>query len=355
MGRIMEEYELQCALYSAFTEQVEKLVRELLEAKGLRVHSITSRLKEEPSLRNKLHRSEGEYSKLSDVPDISGVRIITYYSEDVDAVARVIEEEFDIDSEQSVDKRALLDPDRFGYLSLHYVVELPSDRLKLTEYRRFSDCKVEVQIRSILQHTWAEIEHDLGYKSKQSVPRDIRRSFSRLAGLLEMADIEFARIRDTLAEYEEMVPERISEAPASVGIDQASLQAFVKSSARIIGLDAEIASAAQAELVPNVLFFSRLIDHLHYVGFETIADIDSALDEFGDVVARLPTFLGRPHGDLSEGITLWLLCYAMVARSGSVGEVVDYLETQHIVPPEGRESFAKQLISAYRQSTAQNG
>jgi len=351
VGNMMEEYEKKCALYSAFAEKVEKLVGELLDDKGLQVHSITSRLKAEASLRNKLRQSEGKYSNLSDVPDVSGVRIITYYGDEVDAVARVIEEEFDIDWEYSVDKRALLDPDRFGYLSLHYVAKLRAGRLKLTEYRRFSDCKVEIQIRSILQHTWAEIEHDLGYKGKQSVPREIRRRFSRLAGLLEIADDEFAQIRDSLAEYEGTLLERISEAPESVPIDQASLHAFIKSGPRVQELDARIASAAKAKLVTSIEYISNLIDHLQYVGLQTIGDLDSSLHEFGDVAARLAELMIGRHEDLNEGISLWYLCYALAARSGSAEEVVGYMKA-HDIGPHREEPYAKRIISLYAQAGA---
>jgi putative GTP pyrophosphokinase len=188
VAELVRNYEQQYPLYCAFTERVEKLISEFIRENGVRVHSIASRVKEKDSFRNKLSRSDVGYQSLRDVTDISGIRIITYF----DIVAKLIEEEFDVDRVNSADKRALLDPDRFGYLSLHYIAMLPAVRLKLTEYRRFADLKVEIQIRSILQHTWAEIEHDLGYKNQQSVPKEVRRRFSRLAGLLEIADSEFA-------------------------------------------------------------------------------------------------------------------------------------------------------------------
>lgn len=83
------------------------------------------------------------------------MRIITYFSEDVDKIASIIQSEFEVDEHNSVDKRIKLDPVRFGYLSLHYVVKLNSTRVRLSEYIIFKDLKVEIQIRSILQHAWA--------------------------------------------------------------------------------------------------------------------------------------------------------------------------------------------------------
>jgi len=152
---ILEEYDQQCALHTEFTKKTKELVEDLLRENNARVHSITCRVKDRDDLKTKVERSEERYRKLSDITDIAGIRIITYFADDVDVIADIIQKEFNINYMNSVDKRTVLDPDRFGYLSLHYVAKLPATRLKLTEYHRFSDCKVEIQIRSILQHTWA--------------------------------------------------------------------------------------------------------------------------------------------------------------------------------------------------------
>lgn len=351
-ANILQEYERQYALYSDFTEKIEKLIRDLIKEKGIKVHSILSRLKNSDSLKKKLDHAERKYSKLIDITDISGIRVITYFSDDVDAVAKVIEEEFDIDRENSVDKRALLDPDRFGYISLHYVAKLPNSRLQLTEYRRFSNCKVEIQVRSILQHTWAEIEHDLGYKSKESIPKDIRRRFSRLAGLLEIADGEFIQIRDNLQDYENKVPERIIETPASVLIDQASLLAFIKNSSLVHELDQHIATITKVNLMNEP---EMNINNLKYVGLETIADIESALRDFGDVAVILAGMWLKgdknSNSYIRAGICLFYLCYILVARNGSATQVMDYLKAFNIIKSEEQQEItAKEIISVYNQA-----
>lgn len=51
-------------------------------------------------------------------------------------------------------------------------------------------------MRTILQHAWAEIEHDIQYKSVETIPSLIRRRFMSLAGLLEIADREFQAIQN---------------------------------------------------------------------------------------------------------------------------------------------------------------
>lgn len=354
---IMEEYDKRCALYSTFTEKIEKLIKELIKENGLRVHSVTSRVKIRESLQAKLARSEGKFSKLSDVPDISGIRIITYFADDVDSVAKVIEKEFDVDKKRSVDKRELLDPDRFGYLSLHYVVKLPTARSQLTEYRRFADCHTEIQIRSILQHAWAEIEHDLGYKGKQAVPREIRRRFSRLAGLLEIADTEFAQIRDSLLEYEKTVPQRIVDAPASVLIDKASLLSFVRSSSLIHKLDSKIASIAESRIVEDEKFITRHISDLQYVGLETIAELDSSLREFEEIVVKFAKLWIPPskYEELNAGICFAYLCYVIVGSKNSIEIAYNYVERFGIGTDEERESIAEEIVSVYNKAVAPSG
>lgn len=178
---LMQQYGELRPLYDEFARTAADLLGTLLNAAQLRVHSITCRAKDPVSLLRKLEATPGKYEKLADVTDLAGVRIVTYFPDEVDLVAAVVRKELDIDWEHSIDKRQLFDPDRFGYLSLHYVATLSSQRTGLTEYRRFDRCRLEVQLRSILQHTWAEIEHDLGCKTAQVIPRELRRRFSRLA------------------------------------------------------------------------------------------------------------------------------------------------------------------------------
>ena len=356
---IMEEYDKRCTLYSTFTDKIQKLIKELIKENGLRVHSVTSRIKTKASLQAKLTRSARKLLKLSDVTDISGIRIITYFADDVDSIARMVQKEFDVDMKYSVDRRELLDPDRFGYLSLHYVVKLPAARLRLTEYKRFKDCQAEIQIRSILQHAWAEIEHDLGYKGKEAVPREIRRRFSRLAGLLEMADTEFVQIRDSLLQYEKVVPQLIADTPASVLIDKASLSSFVKNSSLVHRIDSGIASVGKSKIVADEKFISELINQLQYVGFKTIADVDSFLHEHEEIFIRFVKFSFERElhesKTLSAGICLWHLCYVRLASKKSTDKMYRYLERFNIGAPAERKPIAQQIISSYIKAAANRG
>ncbi len=240
-SELLVEYDKKVSNYTDFTEKLHTLLDELLKNRGLKVHSVTGRVKQRDSFAQKVERTESPYETFTDITDITGVRIITYFADDVDRIAQVIRDEFEIDMANSVDKRDLLVPDRFGYLSLHYVISLSPTRVGLSEYKRHTGLKAEIQIRSILQHAWAEIEHDLGYKTALGVPRAVRRQFSRLAGLLEIADNEFTSIRNELTNYERDIPSQIKQTPDTVLLDKASLRAYITSNEFINKLDRKIA------------------------------------------------------------------------------------------------------------------
>lgn len=239
---ILEEFDNNKFLYASFVKMMESLIMNLIEAKSIKISSLSSRVKERNSLSNKIDRKQKvisedseptmlKYDELSDLTDICGIRICTFYSDDVDKIASIIKQEFTVDTKNSIDKRIAMEPDKFGYLSLHYIVSLTESRSNLTEYTHFKNIKFEIQIRTILQHTWAEIEHDLGYKSTKGLPRDIQRDFSRLAGLLELADKEFLSIRTYLDDYKHDINKRIQKTSidSDILIDRITLNEFIKS------------------------------------------------------------------------------------------------------------------------------
>jgi putative GTP pyrophosphokinase len=142
---------------------------------------------------------------------LAGVRIIAYFPSDVDKIVPLIEKEFNIDSKHSMDKRLSSDPAIFGYASVHFVVGFRPEMLKLPEYALFDKMKCEIQVRTILQHAWAEIEHDIVYKSPGEIPFRVRRRFACLAGLLEIADREFESLRHDEMAVRQAIHSRIKK------------------------------------------------------------------------------------------------------------------------------------------------
>jgi putative GTP pyrophosphokinase len=170
--------------------QVRDLLRQLLTDRGVVVHSVEARAKARSSLARKVATHTPPYASLRDVTDVLGARIITYFPDEVDVVGQVIEREFTVDLANSHDRRATIEPERFGYMSVHYVVTLSPAREALAEWKLLAGWPFEIQVRSLLQHAWAEIEHDLGFHTAVELPRDVRRRWSRVAALLETADTQ---------------------------------------------------------------------------------------------------------------------------------------------------------------------
>lgn len=327
---IMATYDAMKGVYADFSSSVERLIRDFLIANKIQFVDVVSRVKERGSLEGKIARKgEGRYKRLSDITDICGARVITYLEGDVRRVSEIVEREFDVDRKNSIDKSTPVDPDRFGYRSVHYVVGHRRDRVKLSEYSRFADLKIEIQVRSILQHAWAEIEHDLGYKSAEDVPLLVRRRFSRLAGLLELADEEFMTIRDELAAYERELPGRLADSSVDVPIDAESYVAFVNTDTVTRRIDSQIAGFVDTRL--NDVAPQEIGDRLammRYLGLATIGDIRNSLLANEKLIAEVAErWLNRDttrdmleewaRMGMQRGISTFYLGYTLLLQSGN--------------------------------------
>jgi hypothetical protein len=159
-----------------------------------------------------------------------GLRIILYYPSDVDEVCAIWREQFSVDESSSVDKRAELASDQFGYSSVHLVCRLSEGRRTLAEWSPFESTCCEVQVRTVLQHAWASISHALQYKHESDVPTQFKRRLNRLAGLLELADAEFLSLKQTHKIAAVKVQERILKHDFEVGLDSISLAQYLPKS-----------------------------------------------------------------------------------------------------------------------------
>jgi putative GTP pyrophosphokinase len=324
---LLDAYDADFKLHEGLAEKLKALLEELIETKALRVHSVTARVKDREDFEKKVRGAQPGYAALCDVTDVIGLRVITHFPDEVDAVAQVIEDEFDIDVDNSTDKRATIDPDRFGYASLHYVATLPLERL-LTEWKKYRECVFEIQIRSILQHAWAEIEHDLGYKSPEAIPRHIRRRFARLAGVLELADDEFKAIRDELAAYGHRLEADLKKTPETVFIDQDSILTYIQTSPRVADLDRRMADALGAAIDGEILthWTEMRAKAAILVGFSTIAALDNWLTANGEfVVAFGKTLASGALTPLPAGVSVDYASHACAALPLSVEHVSAYL------------------------------
>jgi putative GTP pyrophosphokinase len=175
------------------TEQYVAIITTLLDDAGINYLSIAGRTKSVASFAVKAVRTfDGEplyADPLTQITDVVGVRVITYLQSDVIAVAELFADQLTIIDDRDLGEETAREG-RFGYASRHLLVSSAAVRDRLAS----------VQVRTVLQHAWAEFEHDIRYKG--TVPAelapDLERRFSLAAGLLELADREFSEIRNQL-------------------------------------------------------------------------------------------------------------------------------------------------------------
>jgi len=307
---ILSAYHEKLPILQRLAQKTYDQLNEVLRAQGVEINSIERRVKTEKSLRGKLEIKGGKYNTINDVTDLVGIRVITYYTDDVDKVAAIVKSLFKVDWENSVDKRKLHKLDSFGYNSLHYICHLKNEEGEL------KDIPFEIQMRTALQHVWSAIEHDIGYKGAVKLPPEFRRQFSRLAGMLELADDEFSRLRTIMSDYRRMLQGlvksgQLDEVPLSKESfrNYLELQPFMR-------LNKRIAAVNQAELFPAP--FMSYLPLLEDFGFETLGDVQRFVDDNSDDAYQLAlSDLAVTDLDiLSDTVGLQNLCFVHVVKNG---------------------------------------
>jgi len=207
---LLEQYRDLLPDVQALKGAVENIIRNEIKNSGIFINSCSSRIKTESSLSGKLELKGGKYKDIFDITDIFGARIVTYYSSDVDRIASILEKTFIVDRENSIDRRKVYNVDQFGYLSLHYICSLPEKLYKNDDHPNLNKIRFEVQVRTTLQDAWAQVTHDIGYKSDVEIPKMILRRLTRLAGILELADEEFNSIKQDSDQYRKGVKQIVA-------------------------------------------------------------------------------------------------------------------------------------------------
>lgn len=160
---------------------------------------VEARTKKIESFSEKIIRKDKYENPLIDMTDLCGARVITHFSRQVHDICHFIEQNFDVDRENSVDVKTRLQISEFGYRSIHYIVTIrKSNILGVDIPESIRGLKAEIQVRTFHEHIWADIIHDRIYKSSINVTDEWKRESARLAALLEEADNAFAGISGTI-------------------------------------------------------------------------------------------------------------------------------------------------------------
>jgi putative GTP pyrophosphokinase len=264
-------------IYEALCKRVESIIKEVLDLEKINYHSITGRAKSIDSY--KLKASKPKYrDPRSEIMDMAGLRIITYIDYDAKHVFDVIKSTFELYPNLSSDKTEELGVDKVGYRSLDCIATLGKERLQLPENRLFRNLCFEIQIRTILQHAWAEFEHDRNYKFKGLLPKDLRRRLSLVAGSLESIDREFDNLSKEIDAYSNEVEQRTDKGDLCIPIDSVSLTAFLNEKFKDF--------VKQGVVKPDLTWGKATIDELSIMGIDSLMKLDAIIPKDFEEKAR---------------------------------------------------------------------
>lgn len=200
-SNVQKVYESYEPLLNEILANVDKKLKN--EIKLASMPTYKSRIKSFPSYYKKILRQKpkeaSESHSLVTLTDMIGIRVICAFLEDLDSVERQISALFNVKEIER--KGADQTFKEFGYESVHILIEIPQDCFP-DDYEKSSvklpkDTVCEIQIRTILQDAWAEVEHELVYKSEfNPFDKPLRRKLASMNASLTLADIIFQEIRD---------------------------------------------------------------------------------------------------------------------------------------------------------------
>ena len=341
---LLEQYRALLPVYTQMADVIPEKLKEFFAEAGIIVAAVEHRVKTEGSLAGKLRLKGAKYGSIYDITDLVGLRVITFYIDDVDKVASIVERLFEIDWENSIDKRKIHEIDSFGYLSLHYICRIPESSYSDPAHPEINKVRFEVQMRTLLQHAWANMNHDTGYKSGVEIPRIYMRNMSRLAGMLELVDDEFSRIRQELSDYRRQVQKLVESGNlGEVLLDGDSFRSYMD-----IGpfdaLTRRIASINQAEIQPVDL--SAFLALFKAMGFKTLGDIAALVKDYSDAAYQIACFqIGLTDLDiLSSSVAPQDLCTAFILKNGGGCVGLEHMLETLNGPSESNAPMARFLM-----------
>ncbi|OQY42517.1 MAG: hypothetical protein B6227_01830 [Fusobacteriia bacterium 4572_74] len=343
IDRFLKKYDKMLPVYKEMVEVIQGIFENKIENKDYRLQSTNFRIKTKESLRQKIHDKGRKYQRLSDITDVVGVRVITFMEDQEDITAKKIKDFFVVDEKNSIDKRKTLDPRSFGYLSLHYVVSFPLEE----KYKKFRGIRFEIQIRSLLQHTWATIEHDLGYKSRIGIPDELIRSFSRVASLLELADKEFVNIKQDLIKYEEKIHNSIKlgkNMPSDTPLNNITIKYFMENNIILNNLFENILVELNLKVESRGETPVEIMKLLNYFKLKKVGDLETILQIKKREIIFVTNKLIQETGEntMEKRGVFYSMAYVLLGEQ-PLSEKLKFLEMFKILTDKERKGMAEMM------------
>lgn len=313
---ILDEYRENIPVFDRIKSIVLDTISQSFKDNNIVVTALEGRIKTEKSLTGKLELKGYKYRSLSDITDICGVRVITFFNDEVDVISALVEKLFEVDWDNSVDKRKMHEIDRFGYMSLHYICRIPPSLFSDPDFPQINQFRFELQMRSALQHVWANMQHDMGYKTEVEIPLEYQRSMNRLAGILELADEQFSRIRREIIDYRRKVQSLVADGNFDeIPLNGDSFRDYcdLKPFRRLVD---KIATINQAEVYQDSLmpYYNVLVR----LGMKTLGDVERLRSESSENAYQLALIqlAGTGLDIVAYSVALQNLCIVYILKQG---------------------------------------
>ena len=209
-ARLEEVYRRLRPKYEEALQELQLRLRSELTTIGLDP-TVKWRVKSFDSCFSKLVRrvrEAGEHSDTMELTDLLGIRFVCPFLEDIERIEQRLRDYYEVlEVERKGSQYAFHE---FGYDSTHYLIRVPGEITRLCGLPDELSC--ELQLRTILQDAWAEVEHELIYKADFSPLDDpLRRKLAALNANLSLSDTIFQEIRDYQRELQRELEKRRGE------------------------------------------------------------------------------------------------------------------------------------------------
>ena len=238
---LQDEYDQHVVVLEKVLHELQRRIRRTVEQGDLRP-TLKFRIKSFDSFYEKLLRRSRDKSPGDTVAitDLLGIRVVCPFVEDLAGIETGICEAFDVTEVER--KGSELATTEFGYSSIHLLTRVPGDISDSFHLPNGWIC--EVQLRTILQDAWAEVEHELVYKAELTpLDGNLRRKLAALNANLTLSDIIFQEIRDYQRSLQDKLMQRretfwsqVSGTPDTGPSDDAESQTFHTGSDTIDGM-----------------------------------------------------------------------------------------------------------------------
>ena len=191
---IQEEYEINKKYYETVLNDLQQRIK--LDLNKIEVvATVKGRVKSFGSYYKKVLRLQKQFEKQKEliIYDVLGLRIICPFINDLKTVENLIARQYTMIEREH--KGAHYSFKEFGYESIHILIKVPPEII--SRFKENDSLVCEIQLCTILQDAWSEVEHELVYKTNfNPFDEPLKRKLAALNATLNLSDTLFQEIRD---------------------------------------------------------------------------------------------------------------------------------------------------------------